>query len=227
MDSKALYFPNALYETGSLKTQPGLTWNASEWPVDERSSDEQLLLQIQGGSSEALARLFRRYARAVRDVAYRILRDEGEADDLVQDVFLFIFRKASLYSAARGKAASWIIHVAYHRAFDRRRYLKTRQFYAKQDLNDSRAAHLGDLRKQIPLHDRSIEGTLGREVAGRMTSYLTAEQQVTIQLFFFEGYTLKEIAGLTGRSLVNVRSYYYRGLERLRKFILSEKIRSK
>jgi RNA polymerase sigma-70 factor, ECF subfamily len=183
-------------------------------------SDELLLERICLGDREALGRLFRRYARAVRAAAYRILRDEGEADDLVQDVFLFIFRKAPLYRAARGTAASWIIHVAYHRAFDRRRYLTTRHFYSKQDLNDS--VHVGVLRKEMPFHDRSIEGTLGRQVAAKLASNLTPEQREIIHLFFFEGYTLKEIAGRTGRSLVNVRSYYYRGLERLRKLILSE-----
>lgn len=58
-------------------------------------------------------------------------------------------------------------------------------------------------------------------------SKLTPEQRQTIRLYFFEGYSLKEIAEATGRSLVNVRSHYYRGLERLRKHVLPEKLRSK
>src|SRR5258707_1350982 len=92
-------------------------------------SDELLMEQVRQGTKEALSLIFRRHARAVRNVAYRILRNEAEADDLVQDVFLFIFRKAASFDSAHGTARSWIIHVTYHRAFDRRRYLNTRRFY--------------------------------------------------------------------------------------------------
>ena len=84
-----------------------------------------------------------------------------------------------------------------------------------------------DPRKEREFHDRSIEGILGRNMARRLFSCLTPGQRQTIWLFFFEGYSLQEISGLTGRSITNVRSYYYRGLERLRKFILSEKARIK
>jgi len=64
-------------------------------------------------------------------------------------------------------------------------------------------------------------------LTARFNARLTAEQRETIQLYFFEGYALKEIAELTGRSLVNVRNHYYRGLERFRKYVLPEKMRSR
>jgi RNA polymerase sigma-70 factor (ECF subfamily) len=92
------------------------------------ASDELLLKQVHDGEKEALALLFRRHSRSVRNVAYRILRNESEADDLVQEVFLFIFRKAALFDSTHWGARSWIIHVTYHRAFDRRRYLNSRHF---------------------------------------------------------------------------------------------------
>jgi RNA polymerase sigma-70 factor (ECF subfamily) len=116
--------------------------------------------------------------------------------------------------------------VTYHRAFERRRYLNSRHFYTSQDLDDT-AFRLADLREELPFHERSVEGILGKPLMARFTSRLTPEQQETIRLYFFEGYALKEIAQLTGRSLVNVRSHYYRGLERMRKFVLPEKMRSK
>ncbi len=72
-----------------------------------------------------------------------------------------------------------------------------------------------------------MEGILGKRLMTRLNAKLTPEQSETIQLYFFEGYALKEIAELTGRSLVNVRSHYYRGLERLRRFIRPEKLRSR
>lgn len=238
MSSEAAYFPDALARAAEVREAADVSEILAESPGESPdvvaqiaaelvgASDEQLLAQVRDGAKEALNHLFRRHARAVRNVAHRILRDEAEADDLVQEVFLFIFRKAALYDAAHGKAATWIIHVAYHRAFDRRRYLNTRHFYATQELDDI-GFRLADPRKHSPSHEQSLEGILGKQLMARFNARLTPEQRETIQLFFFEGYALKEIAELTGRSLVNVRNHYYRGLERLRKYVLPEKLRSR
>jgi len=181
---------------------------------------------VGNGVKKALAILFRRHARAVRNVAHRILRNEAEADDLVQEVFLFIFRRAALFDADQGAARSWIFHVAYHRAFDRRRYLTSRYFYRSHELEET-TVRLVDAREELPFHEQSMEGILGKQLMERFNTRLTAEQRQTIQLFFFDGYALKEIAERTGRSLVNVRNHYYRGLDRLRKYVLPEKLRSK
>jgi RNA polymerase sigma-70 factor (ECF subfamily) len=83
------------------------------------------------------------------------------------------------------------------------------------------------LREELPFHERSVEGILGKPLMARFTARLTPEQQETIRLYFFEGLALKEIAQLTERSLVNVRSHYYLGLERMRKYVLPDKLRSK
>jgi RNA polymerase sigma-70 factor, ECF subfamily len=194
-------------------------------PISE-PPDTLLLKQVQQGDKEALGLLFRRHSRAVRNLAYRILRNDAEADDLVQDIFLFLFRKATLFDASQGAARSWIFQVAYHRAFDRRRYLHARHFYASQDL-EAIARRLADPRDELTFHELSIEGILGKQLMARFNARLTPEQQETIRLFFFEGYALKEIAQLTGRSLVNVRQHYYRGLARLRKYVPPKKLRSK
>jgi len=116
--------------------------------------------------------------------------------------------------------------VAYHRAFDRRRYLNSRHFYASQDLKDA-GLHLADNREEMPFHEQSMEGILGKRLMARFNTRLTLEQRETIELYFFKGFALKEIAELTGRSLVNVRTHYYRGLDRLRKYVLPKKPRSK
>jgi len=248
MSSEAAYFPNSLANTPDAlglgccthEATPDLEENAQlassdisdqeEWPVASvipisELSDSLLLEQIQEGDKEALGILFRRYARAVRNVAYRILRNEAEADDLVQEVFLFLFRKAALFDASRGAARSWIFQVAYHRAFDRRRYLNSRHFYSNLDLDET-VRRLADPRDVLPFHDLSMEGILGKKLMALFNARFTPEQQETIRLFFFEGHALKEIAELTGRSLVNVRQHYYCGLARLRKYVLPEKIRS-
>jgi RNA polymerase sigma-70 factor, ECF subfamily len=194
--------------------------------VGPEFSDEILMDQVRHGVREALSLIFRRHARAVRNVAYRILRNEAEADDLAQEVFLFIFRKADLFNPSYGSARSWIVHVTYHRAFDRRRYLTTRHYYTSEELEDT-TQNLDDRGKDIPFYERSMEGIFGREVASKFNTHLTSEQKETIELYFFEGYALKEIAERTGRSLVNVRNHYYRGLERLRKYVATEDMRSK
>jgi RNA polymerase sigma-70 factor (ECF subfamily) len=244
MSSEAAYFPGAMASTpetiGSGHCVPEISselldvaQSTSDLPAhpvanvvpNGEISDELLLEQIQQGDKEALGILFRRHARAVRNVAYRILRNDAEADDLVQDFFLFLFRKAALFDAAKGAARSWIFQAAYHRAFDRRRFLHSRHFYTSQDFEET-ARSLTDPGDEIPFHELSIEGIFGKQVAARFNTRLTQEQQETIRLFFFQGYALKEIAQLTGRSLVNVRQHYYRGLARLRKYVLPEKLPS-
>jgi RNA polymerase sigma-70 factor (ECF subfamily) len=217
----AVHPPNRVQSQNEILERPA--GNASQ---TAETSDEMLLGQVRQGSKEALALLFRRHARTVRNVAHRILRNEAEADDLVQEVFLFIFRKASLFDASQGAARSWIVQVTYSRGFDRLRYLNSRHYYTSEELEDT-GLHLADRRREIPFHERSMEGILGRELTARVNFRLSPQQRETIQLYFFEGYTLQEIAQRRGQSLANVRHQYYRGLERLRRYVLPEKLRSK
>jgi RNA polymerase sigma-70 factor (ECF subfamily) len=245
MSSEAAYFPDALASTPealglghSAPEVPSELLNQDQSSLDSLGrpaasvieiseiSDELLLEQVRDGAKDALAHLFRRHARSIRNVAYRVLRNEAEADDLVQEIFLFIFRKAALFDVTGGAGRSWIFQVAYHRAFDRRRYLTTRHFYSTKELDDT-AFRLADHREEPLFHELSLEGIFGKDLTARFNARLTAEQRETIQLFFFEGYALREIAELTGRSIVNVRNHYYRGLERLRKYVLPEKMRSR
>jgi len=239
----APYFPDALVSTTTVHEQ---TRRASESPSEfldltqspshtlrgsardtsrnSEISNELLLRQVSGGEKDALALLFRRYARAVRNIALRILKDDSEAEDLVQEVFLFLHRKAGLYNPGQGRAVTWILHVAYHRAFDRRRRLNARHFYSTLELDEA-GRHLADSAGPIA-GEQSLREALGKGWMEQVNVLLTPEQRETIELFL-EGYALKEIAERTGRSLVNVRSYYYRGLERLRKHFLGEKTRSR
>jgi RNA polymerase sigma-70 factor, ECF subfamily len=189
-------------------------------------SDESLLAQLRGGNHEALALLFRRYARMVRAVAFRILRDAAEADDLLQEVFLFIFRKWALFDAARGSARSWIVQVTYHRAIDRRRHLASRHFYTSTELDDTLPT-LNEPSTEAAFYERSIEGSLGIDMLRRIDEALSSDQRKTMQLYFFEGYTFDEIAGLAGQTVGNVRNHYYRGLERIRKLIFAPQLREK
>jgi hypothetical protein len=79
---------------------------------DQAKSDEVLLACTQEGDREALAELFRNYAKSIRSIGVRILRDGMEADDLVQEVFLYLYRKSSLFDCSKGSARSWIFQIA-------------------------------------------------------------------------------------------------------------------
>jgi len=185
------------------------------------ATDEELFEQLHTGCKEALAVLFRRYARVVRAVGLRILRDGAEADDLVQEVFLFVYRKCNLFDAARGSARSWIVQVAYHRAIDRRRYLASRHFYTRLELSDTATLVNG-----TP-YEGSLEGVLGKGRLEHLYESLTGDQQRVLELYFYEGYTLEEIAREMEQTVGNVRNHYYRGLEKMRAAIFGRKLRVK
>jgi len=181
------------------------------------SNDETLLANVCSGDQDALALLFRRYARLVRYVGQKILRDDGEADDLVQEVFLYIYRKSALFDKSKGSARSWIVQVAYTQAFLRRRHLNSRRFYSSVNMdktNGNRCAVNG-----VADYDHSVEGLFGRNGWKEILEQLTADQQETLRLHFFEGYTLGEIGEKMGQSHVSVRHHYYRGLDKIRRHI--------
>ena len=192
-------------------------------PVTESAlSDEALMSQICGGSREALAILFRRYARLVRTVAMRILRDDSEADDLLQDVFLFVHRNCSIFDSSRAAVRSWIVQMTYHRAIDRRRYLNSRHFYTRLDLNG--VADLLDPRSESG-EDKAVFGLLvGNTTFRGLLDALTEDQRNTLSLHFFDGYTFAEIAAKLNQSVGNIRNHYYRGLDKLRKQMFPGKL---
>ena len=177
-------------------------------------TDEDLLASVLMGDQEALGFLFQRYARVVRNVANRILRDATEAEDLVQDLFLFIQRKCAIFDSSKSSARSWIIQMAYHRSIERRRYLTTRQFYARTEIEDNADQVVGTPTAES---DYSAEAVFGRNGLTKVLKSLSEDQRETLRLHFFDGYTLAEISEKVGQPLGNVRHHYYRALDKLRK----------
>lgn len=186
-------------------------------PVSQfcEASDEELLKRVGRGDKEALSVLFRRHARVVFSVACRILRDESEAEDLVQELFLFLFQKANLYDQTKSSGASWIVQMAYHRAIDRRRYLGVRHHYTAQEIHEDQLPTL----KGQP----AINQMAGKALLEKLRGGLSPEQRQTLEMHLFEGYTFHEIAERTGQSFGNVRNHYYRGLDRLRSHVFPKK----
>jgi len=182
-------------------------------------SDEALMAEICVGSREALGQLFRRYARRVRGVAYRVLRDASEADDLLQDIFILVHRLCRAYDSSKGPARFWILQMTYRRAISRRRYLTSRHFYTRLNLDDT-TSEIGDPRTS----DDAIDGRLGHGGLQKVFEALTENQRQTLRLFFIEGYTFDEIAAKLGQSRANIKHHYFRGLERLRKELFGGKL---
>jgi len=184
-------------------------------------SDECLLTHILAGDAESFSLLFARYINLVRRIGRRILRDESEAEDLVQDIFLFIQRKCSIFDSSKGSAGSWIVQMTYQRAIDRRRHLAARHFYNLEDLEGNARNAVG---KATTEDDYSPEAVFGRNGLEKVLAALSEDQRETLRLFFFEGYTLSEISVKLGQSLGNVRNHYYRALEKLRKRMFGRKV---
>jgi len=189
--------------------------------MGSRYPAETLILRVTEGDGEALGWLFERYARAVRSIGMRILRDDAEAEDLVQDLFLFIQRKCVLFDSSKGSAGSWIIQMAYQRAIERRRRLTSRHFYKHEDVQSNASHPVGTATTE---DDYSPEAVFGRNGLEKILAGLSEDQRETLRLFFFDGYTLAEIGTILGQPLGNVRNHYYRGLERLRKQMFRNKV---
>lgn len=171
-------------------------------------SDEELMCLFQNGDGDALTVLFDRYNRLIMSIALRILRDVGEAEDLMQSIFLEIFRSAAQFDANKGTAKVWILQYAYHRSFNRRQYLNRRGNYDDRHAIDAITAPMRYSRTLDPMElKRTLEEAMGR---------LSPLQRIIFELVFYDGLTMREIAGKTGKSFDSVRHQYYRGMETLR-----------
>jgi RNA polymerase sigma-70 factor, ECF subfamily len=219
--SVTLRFPSLTIQDDPCSTA---TVADKEVPAQAETSDESLMREVSEGSREALGLLFHRYARIVRGVAYRVLRDSSEADDLLQDIFLLIHRKCGMFDAARGPARFWILQMTYHRAIARRRYLNSRHFYTSVHIEDAEndVADVAGARFGLRL---CRNGVLGNSGVGKVFGTLSEDQRETLRLFFVEGYTIAEIATKINQSLGNTKHHYFRGLEKLRKHFFDSKLR--
>jgi RNA polymerase sigma-70 factor (ECF subfamily) len=187
---------------------------------DRSPSDEEVMARLQSNDSGALEILFGRYARLVLAIARGIVRDSGEAEDVVQEAFFYLYKKSMLFDEAKGSAKNWIIQIALHRALDRKSHLARRGFYAGTDIGA-----LGDTLLGETDLDREIGAKLNREQLERAFEQLPEMQRATLELFYFEGLDLREISEKLHQPLGNSRHHFYRGLERLRKSAFVQRLR--
>jgi RNA polymerase sigma-70 factor, ECF subfamily len=173
-------------------------------------TDAELILAIREDRGDALESLFRRYMRLVHRIADGILHDRAEAEDITQEVFLEIYRKAHLYSAERGSFRVWLLQYAYHRTLRRKAVLRRRAAYGGEPIDglDELAA---DARQ--PLTRDECRWVLRTGLA-----QLPTRQRTTLELTCFEDLPLREVAERLGVSVGCTRHYYYRGLARLQQW---------
>lgn len=180
------------------------------------------MARLQANDLNALNVFFDRYSRLVLGIALRILHDYGEAEDVVQDAFFHVFQKAKLFDPSKGTAKSWVARIAFYRALDRKSYLDRRGFYVGTDIQSLDDTLLG--RTDL---DREIGAKLNRMKLQTAFKDLPEMQRRTLELFYFEGLELREIAEKLNEPFGNIRHHFYRGLERLRKSAFVQSLREK
>ena len=111
-----------------------------------------------------LKTIFDRYHRLVLSVALKILRDVGEAEDLMQTVFLEIFKSAAQFDPSRGTLKVWILQYAYHRGMNRRQYLNIRNFYSNSDIAELHSESLAA--EAVHFNDQEITQLVTQAIEG-------------------------------------------------------------
>jgi RNA polymerase sigma-70 factor (ECF subfamily) len=170
--------------------------------------DEELMQRLAVGCQDAITALFDRYQHLVFDVALRIVRDPGEAEEVVQTVFLDIYRAAAKFDPLKGIPRVWILQYAYHRALHRKRHLVSNHFYRWEELESAMDVGVRrSLAGELPEIVRLAEEVLGR---------LRPRQRAVLEMTYYEGLTAEEIAVRLGETAHVVRHDLHRGLGALR-----------
>jgi len=188
-----------------------------------RASDESLMEAITDRKQAALDELYSRHGGRLKSMIGNVVHEEGEADDVLQDIMIQIWREASRYSPKAGKPLSWVATLARRRAIDR---LRRRQAYGRAkeryaDLTPESSSHQGVQTTPEDL-SRSDLRTFLDEQLQRLPSF----QGEAVKLAFFKGMTHREISAATHTPLGTVKTRLELGLQKLTQALkpLREKI---
>jgi RNA polymerase sigma-70 factor (ECF subfamily) len=174
------------------------------------AADRLAVERVARGDHDALAELYDRHGRLVYSLALRIVRDQGDAEDVVQEVFSQVWRQASRYHESRGNVIAWMLNVARSRAIDRLRRRAARPQDAVSD------ATMIDVADSGPAIDDQLAWA-GRAVQIRHAlEDLPLLQRIAIELAFYEGLTHAEVAERLELPLGTIKTRIRQGLLKLR-----------
>jgi RNA polymerase sigma-70 factor (ECF subfamily) len=183
------------------------------------SSDSELVGRMARGDRAALAELYERHAPRLCALAKHILADQGEAEDLLHDVFLEAWRHAADYSEARGSVWSWLALRTRSRAIDRRRAAPRRRTVG---LAESHIETLG----AAPDSSKDPSRGTDRDRLRRALATMSEAEREVLFLGYFQGLSASEIAEQIGAPIGTVKSRTRSALEKLRAYFDAREIAS-
>ena len=186
-----------------MGSDPGLRLVRSSEPGDV----DALLGKVSRGDSGAFEELYDELGSAVYGVARRVVRDPNRAEDVAQEVFLEVWRKAPSFDEGRGSAKTWVLTIAHRRAVDAVRRNESQKKYDSQTIPDE--VH----------HDEPGDRVIEAEEHGAVRDCLqtlTELQMESVRLAYFNGYTYAEVATLLDKPLPTIKTRMRDGLIRLR-----------
>ena len=175
-------------------------------------TDEELMRGVQQQDPEALASLYDRYSGVLKALIMRIIHNEAEADDLLQEIFMELWNHAQNYSADKGKPLGWMVTLTRRRSIDR---LRKRQSYARAE---ERLQHETEQQPDAWVHnsvDSDLEMSDMRQMLSKIISSLPPAQQQAIELAFFKGMSQREIAAHTNIPLGTIKTRLELGLKKI------------
>lgn len=184
----------------------------------DASTDARLLAEIAAGQAGALAELYRSRGGAVLALLQRMLGDEMEAEEVLQDTFVRIWQRAGTYNAAQSGPFTWIILLARGLAIDRLR-VRLRRAELRTAVAEA-SAEPEWMQPSVATTRDGFSDLAAREHAGQVEDALSGlpeEQRRTLELAFFKGCTQEEIAHATGQPLGTVKARIRRGMLALKR----------
>ena len=175
--------------------------------AEKTISDKELVSRVRVGDQNAMGALYDRYSALVYAVALRVLADSAAAEDVLQEVFMQLWRNPTRFDASRGSLGAWLAVIARNRAIDA---LRKRRY--ESDIEDVVVSVEPDLASQA---DRSRAAKNVRDVLNGMPP----AQRQALEMAFFEGLTHTEIATKIGEPLGTIKTRIRAGLLALRKVL--------
>src|SRR2546421_7613295 len=175
-------------------------------------SDVDLMLGIQSGDADALSQLYDRYNGIMKALILRIIRNDTEADDLLQEVFMEIWNQAKNFSAQKGKPLGWMVTLTRRRAIDA---LRKKQAYARAEERFQAEPEQQPLAWVQNVTEDEIHAGDTRAIMAKVISSLPEAQQRVIELAFFQGMSQREIASHTNIPLGTVKTRLELGLKKI------------